>query len=63
MKLCKDCYEPSPAVCDFCKHYAFNGNELGEYTGDGFCNLHRQQRDPADGCREFHCSQAEDTDR
>lgn len=22
-------------VCDFCKHYNFNGNELGCYTRDG----------------------------
>lgn len=42
-------------ICDFCKHYGFNANEAGAYTGDGWCRLHQEARDPLDECEDFHC--------
>jgi hypothetical protein len=54
--LCPQCDPVSFAVCDFCKHYAFNGDEDGHYTGDGWCCLHRRDQDPGGGCELFHCS-------
>ncbi|MGB8717594.1 MAG: hypothetical protein WCD66_14745 [Rhodanobacteraceae bacterium] len=46
------------AICDFCRWYDFNGDTEGCYTGDGFCRLHRGQRDPGDACEHFHCRNA-----
>lgn len=49
---CNECLnEP---VCDFCKHYNFNGKG-GIYVGNGFCTLHQKQIDPEGGCNNFHC--------
>jgi hypothetical protein len=56
--LCPQCDPHSFAVCDFCKHYAFNGDEDGHYTGDGWCTLHRRDQDPGGGCERFHCHKA-----
>jgi hypothetical protein len=48
------------AVCDFCKHYDFNGDKNGAYTGDGWCKLHQIQKDPENGCdNDFHCTSAD----
>lgn len=52
MKKCNADCEP---LCDFCIHYDFNGNEDGAYTGDGYCNLHKEQCEPYEDCDEFHC--------
>ena len=57
MKKCPDCEVP---VCDFCKHYDFNGNENGAYTGDGYCNLLKEPKEPHDDCDQFHCEWAEE---
>lgn len=52
----QDCKETG-AICDFCIHYNFNGDEEGSYTGDGYCKLLDIYTDPHDGfdCEHFHC--------
>lgn len=57
MILCKDC-DPRACCCDFCKHYDFNADDKGRYTGDGFCKLHQINSDPANECDDFHCEHA-----
>lgn len=54
MILCKDC-DPIAVCCDFCKHYDFNANAKGQYTGDGHCRLHNEPADPGEVCDDFHC--------
>lgn len=56
----KFCGEGCIDACDFCMHYNFNGDEDGAYTGDGECNLHKEQADPGDTCEDFHCSKVVD---
>jgi hypothetical protein len=51
MKMCSACDRP---VCDLCIWYAFNGDDC-VYTGDGFCRINGQPRDPDDGCENFVC--------
>lgn len=52
MRKCNDeCYP----LCDFCKHYNFNGDENGAYTENGFCTFHNQKKDPSDFCEDFYC--------
>ena len=58
-------------VCDFCKYYAFNGEDWldanGElwkgaiYVDKGKCEHpeHLRAAEPHDGCNDFHCSMAE----
>ena len=45
MKLCPDC-APGFTCCDHCAYYNFNGDAEGCYTGDGWCRLHKEKRDP-----------------
>ena len=48
------------AVCDFCKHYNFNGDDKGCYTGEGWCNFHHLQKDPDQSCpNDFYCASAD----
>lgn len=54
----KFCGEGCVDACDFCTHYNFNGDDEGCYTGDGYCNLHKENSDPGDTCEDFHCSRA-----
>ena len=60
MKLCSDIpYECYP-ICDFCKHYNFNGEETGSkhdpvYVDKGCCKLHFMREDPGGGCEYFYC--------
>jgi hypothetical protein len=55
MKLCPEC-EPEANCCDFCKHYKFNANERGAYTGNGMCSYHNRPQDPSDFvCDDFEC--------
>lgn len=56
MTLCPDCDPFIGPVCDFCRHYNFNGNETGAYTGDGFCCLRQKPMEPEGGCDQFHCN-------
>lgn len=56
MKLCPQCDLRYPDVCDFCKHYEFNGDEEGKYTGNGYCKFHMKLMDPGDGCEDFYCN-------
>jgi hypothetical protein len=60
MILCDECEPRFAAVCDFCKHYNFNGNADGAYTGDGWCRLHFRPEDPGSGCYDFHCKRADE---
>ena len=54
-QYCSDeCKDIGP-VCDFCRHYDFNGDGNGAYTGDGRCNLHGEYHDPWFGCEDFIC--------
>lgn len=46
--------ECNDIICDFCKHYQFNGVK-GVYVGKGFCKFHKENRDPFDGCGGFYC--------
>ena len=51
MEKCnKNCF----ALCDFCKHYSYNGEDLVQdgklfkraiYTGNGHCNFHNTHKD------------------
>lgn len=57
MKLC---HARCPPICDFCIHYAFNGEPVEGYqfevfTGDGFCRIDGAARWPEDGCENFVC--------
>ena len=54
---CKNC-DPLIDCCDHCKHYLFNGDKNGSYTGDGWCKLHKMQIDPEGECNDFHCKLA-----
>jgi hypothetical protein len=47
-----------PGICDFCKHYEFNGDKDGAYTGDGQCVhvAHPHASQPDEGCEDFECS-------
>jgi hypothetical protein len=49
------------ALCDLCRHYAFNGDD-GVYTGDGRCMLRDEPRDPDDSCGYFECWKIEAPD-
>lgn len=49
------CDNNCPAVCDYCVHYDFNGDENGAYTRDGWCRLREEQRDPEEDCDGFCC--------
>jgi len=62
--LCSECDSRWPWVCDFCKHYAFNGESLEGghgviYVNKGCCRLHFLPSDPNDGCEYFHCRMAD----
>jgi len=61
----RKCDEECPAICDFCKHYNYNGEDLTQdgivyknavYTYNGFCTLHCQRKEPYDECSDFYCS-------
>ena len=54
MVLCENC----SIACDFCIDYEFNGDEDGAYMGEGYCNLHKRQRDPGEYCNDFYCMNA-----
>ena len=64
-KFCSKECEEIGAVCDFCKYYDYNGKDLvGEdgkiykqaiYVGKGYCRLHKEHRDPYEGCNDFVC--------
>ncbi len=62
MTLCPDCSprDARAAICDFCKHYNFNGDKDGCYVGKGECThpAHRGPREPVDACRYFYCTHA-----
>ena len=60
MILCPKCDGPDFVCCDFCRHYDFNADEQGRYTGNGWCRLHQQQKDPGSMCDDYHCSEADD---
>ena len=54
MIYCDKCDEHG-ACCDFCRHYDFNENSDGAYTGEGFCNKYTEHKDPEEVCSSFHC--------
>ena len=63
MILCPKCERRWPTVCDFCKHYQYNGEDVGGkhgpvYVDKGCCGLHFLRSDPEDGCKYFHCKWA-----
>ena len=58
MITCSDECEQG-ACCDVCIYFDFNGNELDEYTGDGWCERLDEHTDPGEVCDEFHCFRAE----
>ena len=49
-------------ICDFCKYFSFNpdNDRRKSYTGDGFCNLKKEKKDPWDGCDSFICFNIKD---
>jgi len=64
-KYCSKECELYNGICDFCKHYHYNGADMIEkgklyegaiYTGDGWCGLHDRWQDPSDNCSNFECS-------
>ena len=62
-KYCSKECELYGAVCDFCKYYHYNGEDViregtvykNVYTGKGYCNYHKVKKDPGEGCNEFIC--------
>lgn len=42
-------------ICDFCRFYAFNGDEEGAYTGEGRCEHpeHPHPAEPYHDCPDF----------
>lgn len=49
-------------VCDRCRHIEREKDEEGGpgcVTGYGWCRLHRLRVDLQDGCREYHCVNAD----
>jgi hypothetical protein len=58
-KFCNDECEHLGAICDFCVHYDFNGDEDGTYTGDGWCRKLQKSSEPHYGCDEFVCFRIE----
>ena len=54
MIFCKSCVSEEMACCDFCQHYDFNGSD-GFYSGEGYCDLYAEDKDPDDVCGSFHC--------
>ncbi len=68
MKLCPKCDTRWPAVCDFCRHYQFNGEPeerrgkiIQIYVDKGFCEFHQKRKDPGEGegCDDFYCFKLE----
>ena len=59
MKLCNDELNRCFPICDFCKHYDFNGEEWEDgaivYVYKGMCNKYNKRSDPDDGCNDFVC--------
>lgn len=51
---CSTC-SPELTCCDFCKHYDFNADDQGSYTGNGWCKLHLKNQDPGDVCDDYYC--------
>lgn len=49
---CNECYD---FICDFCKHYNFNGDEDGAYQGNGICTLDNSRKEPLETCDNFYC--------
>lgn len=61
--LCQKCDKKYYSVCDFCKYYQFNGEDVGGkhgpiYVDKGCCGFHFLRSDPGDGCEYFHCVHA-----
>ncbi len=54
MTLCPDC-DPRGICCDHCAYYNFNGNDQGQYTGNGYCRLHKRTEDPGSECEDYFC--------
>jgi len=64
MITCPECDPRFTAVCDFCKHFDFNGEDRGGkhgtiYVDKGYCNFHKRRTDPEKGCSDFHCEWAD----
>ena len=63
-KLCPDC-APGYTCCDHCAFYEFRGDTQGCYTGDGtgdgWCRLHKEKRDPGSDCQDLFFLYAGDT--
>jgi len=55
MKLCKSCGDPAFVCCDFCVHFDFNPDKDGVYADNGWCRIHKQQREPEEMCDLFNC--------
>ena len=49
------CGDKCPQVCDACLYYAYNGDQEGCYTGDGWCNKFNCPEEPWSDCPFFHC--------
>jgi len=62
--LCSTKHGTCYPICDFCKHYDFNGEEYPDgaivYVGKGYCNKHNKQSDPDDGCNHYVCFRIKD---
>lgn len=44
-------------ICDTCRHYNFNGDKAGAYTGKGRCEHpdHPGPKEPEAACPDFDC--------
>ena len=63
-KYCSKECNRTTGVCDICEYYNYNGEDLIEdgkvykgaiYTGDGWCDLKNDWREPWNSCEEFNC--------
>jgi len=57
--LCPNC-DIYSRICDYCKHYQFNGEDRDGkhgpvYVDKGCCSLHFLRSDPHHGCEYFYC--------
>jgi len=55
-RLCPTCDDRFSDICDFCYYYDFNPNKGGGYQELGYCRLHKEGKDPGDGCEKFICA-------
>jgi len=67
----KTCGPECGAICDFCKHFDYNGEDLkledgrvikgALYVNKGYCNWFKQRTEPEYDCEHFECQFIKET--